>query len=640
MAVFEIAKIQVRRGQENQTGIPQLDPGEFGWAEDTENLYIGKRIVEGAHSDENSRILTKRDYDNLFAIIAHNSGGSVASTSTYRYRDSVPFSVIASTSSLVGAKLDTSVSLLDFIPKTVLLPWQDSPTAVLDITSYLDRAIKDLFSNATLSDNARRILKIPAGKFSVNTDRTDQAIKLPPYTSLVGEGPGITTVLALSTSTSVFQTTTGTNFAKNANVLIENMTISYANTFSTAPMIVLDNTTNSSVKRVNFKVNGATTMTEYGSAIAIRGSGQTSGIEPCSKVTVEKCQFSHVGTAVSVDGSVTGVVAENNIFETLNLGIKFLSTTTRGPTKAIISKNKFENITREAIFVGTLTNRASHISDSNTFNTCGGGTGGLTEYLTTNTGVTPVVSFFAEGCVSINDNFNRQLIGSTNTDAVFYYNPLIEGRTTISNGGVYTTIINNNTTIVNFPIINGDQLLNIRYKVYDDLYNYSRSGFLTMNIAKPTDSIVTATAIVSQVLAGSNILTVADNTATRSISTGDVITAVIGGVTRVTKVVDVTPSGGNLNVRAANIANDLIPVNTTATFSRSYPAFGSVSDYYDYSYTDLWPGAGADQAAPDAVPGVHPAFNVSDPINGYISLTCISNSSDIYTMEYQYDIQT
>ena len=29
MAVVEIAKIQVRRGQENQTGVPRLDPGEF-----------------------------------------------------------------------------------------------------------------------------------------------------------------------------------------------------------------------------------------------------------------------------------------------------------------------------------------------------------------------------------------------------------------------------------------------------------------------------------------------------------------------------------------------------------------------------------------------------------------------------------
>lgn len=41
MAVIEIAKIQVRRGQEQQTGVPPLAGGEFAWAADTENLYIG-----------------------------------------------------------------------------------------------------------------------------------------------------------------------------------------------------------------------------------------------------------------------------------------------------------------------------------------------------------------------------------------------------------------------------------------------------------------------------------------------------------------------------------------------------------------------------------------------------------------------
>lgn len=639
MAVFEIAKIQVRRGQENQTGIPQLDPGEFGWAEDTERLYIGKRIVEGANSDENSRILTERDYDNLFSIVASSLSGTVSSTSTtYRYRDTIPYKTLASTGSHFSTKLDTFVNLVDFIPKSVLISWQETTGARLDITTYLETAIQNLYAS-TLT-NMQRTLKIPAGNFTINTDRTEKAIKLPPYTSLAGEGPGITTLLALSTNTSVFQTTTSTVASRSANISIENMSIKFVNTFSTSPLVLLENTTNASIQNVNFAVLNSTTMTEYGVALALRGGGQISGVEQSSKVTVERCTFSNVGIGVEVSGSVTGFVAENNIFENLNQGINFLSTTTFGPTKAVITKNKFENIVKEAVFVGTLTNRAGHISDSNTFNTCGGGDQGLTEWLTTSTGPTPVMTFFGEGCVSINDNFNRQLIGSTNTSAAFYYNPLVEGRTTISNGGVYTKTINNNTTVVNFPIINGDQLLNIRYKLYDDLYNYSRSGFLTMNIAKPSDSLVTATSILFQVSSGSNIITVADNTGTRAITTGDYITAVVSGVTRNTTVANVTPSGGNLNVQTTNVTAGVITATTIVTFTRGYPAFGSVSDYYDYSYTDLWPGAGSDQAAPDAVPGVHPTFNVSDPSRGYISLTCQSLSSDIYTMEYQYDIQT
>ena len=61
MAILEIAKIQIRRGQENQTGIPQLDAGEFGWAEDTEHLWIGKSVAEGAPDNNNTRILTEGD---------------------------------------------------------------------------------------------------------------------------------------------------------------------------------------------------------------------------------------------------------------------------------------------------------------------------------------------------------------------------------------------------------------------------------------------------------------------------------------------------------------------------------------------------------------------------------------------------
>jgi hypothetical protein len=161
-----------------------------------------------------------------------------------------------------------------------------------------------------------------------------------------------------------------------------------------------------------------------------------------------------------------------------------------------------------------------------------------------------------------------------------------------------------------------------------------------MNIAKSSDSVVIATQLVSNVNSGSNILTIVSNTATQAITTGDTVTIMISGRNTSTTVAQVTPSVGGLDVRVARVAASLIPSGTTATFTRSYLAFGSVSDYYDYSYTDLWPGAGADQDAPDAVPGVHPAFNVSDPNRGYISLTCQSLSSDIYTMEYQYDIQT
>ena len=112
MAIIEIAKIQVRRGQENQTGMPQLDSGEFGWAEDTEHLYIGKRIADGAVDDNNTRILTENDLVNIFSLIA--PGSSVASTSTYKYRDTLPTGYINSVITSIGNKLDDSANLTDW----------------------------------------------------------------------------------------------------------------------------------------------------------------------------------------------------------------------------------------------------------------------------------------------------------------------------------------------------------------------------------------------------------------------------------------------------------------------------------------------------------------------------------------------
>jgi hypothetical protein len=68
MAILEIARIQLRRGLENVDGVPTLAPGELGWAQDTENLWIGKSTDEGAADNFNTRILTEKDL-NLFESI-------------------------------------------------------------------------------------------------------------------------------------------------------------------------------------------------------------------------------------------------------------------------------------------------------------------------------------------------------------------------------------------------------------------------------------------------------------------------------------------------------------------------------------------------------------------------------------------
>lgn len=62
MAVVQISKIQIRRGKEQETGIPQLASGELAWAVDTQRLYIGNGAVsEGSPAVGNTRIVTTAD---------------------------------------------------------------------------------------------------------------------------------------------------------------------------------------------------------------------------------------------------------------------------------------------------------------------------------------------------------------------------------------------------------------------------------------------------------------------------------------------------------------------------------------------------------------------------------------------------
>ena len=63
MAVVQISKIQVRRGQKNSnSGIPQLSSAEFAWAVDSQELFIGNgSVLEGAPYVGNTKVLTEHD---------------------------------------------------------------------------------------------------------------------------------------------------------------------------------------------------------------------------------------------------------------------------------------------------------------------------------------------------------------------------------------------------------------------------------------------------------------------------------------------------------------------------------------------------------------------------------------------------
>jgi hypothetical protein len=142
VAVVQISKIQVRRGQKNTgIGVPQLSSAEFAWAVDSQELFIGNgSVAEGAPYVGNTKILT--EHDNILELAA-----------SYQFAETEP-SISLSVPRSLQTKLDEYVSVLDFgaVP--------DGSTDNLDA---FENAMNELFRN--LDSRFKKILYIPNGVY-------------------------------------------------------------------------------------------------------------------------------------------------------------------------------------------------------------------------------------------------------------------------------------------------------------------------------------------------------------------------------------------------------------------------------------------------------------------------------------------
>lgn len=185
--IVQISKIQVRHGKAAQ--VPQLSGGEFGWAIDSQDLYIGNgAVADGAPEVGNTKVLTEHDplsdYANYF----------YGSESTY-FRT-------------LQERLDDRIAVESFGVTTTGEPDDNSDN--------LQRAINELY----LSDNPT----LTPLYFGPGEYRFSRKINVPTHAILIGNGKNNTVLTSHDIDDGMFVTKTYGSTETNG-VVISDMTI-------------------------------------------------------------------------------------------------------------------------------------------------------------------------------------------------------------------------------------------------------------------------------------------------------------------------------------------------------------------------------------------------------------------------------
>jgi Pectate lyase superfamily protein len=234
MAVYQISRIQVRRGQANSgTGLPQLASGEMAWAIDTQQLYIGSGAVsEGAPAVSNIRVLTAQDLGlqgNLLGLAQYVYGSSNSSIITGPNANSP-------VGRTVNTRLDDQITTANFGTLA------DGAT---DDTAALQRAINQLFlnpsqvswQNTNSAVKTRAVLTMPPGNYY-----TSDTLYIPSYTNLVGAGIDKTIINYHPKQYSISGTSTYNNAILTTTVASSTY-VGYIVTCPASPTAIPNNTT-------------------------------------------------------------------------------------------------------------------------------------------------------------------------------------------------------------------------------------------------------------------------------------------------------------------------------------------------------------------------------------------------------------
>lgn len=368
MAVVQISRIQIRRGQKNTgSGLPQLASGELGWAIDTRELYIGNgSVAEGAPAVGNTKVLT--EYDDIFTL-----------ANTYEYKAEQGYiNTGPNTSSPIERslqdRLDDHVSVRSF---GVL------GDGITDDTVALQRAIDQLYLNPGNQANAssRVKLHIEAGEYLIS-----ETLQIPPYVTLIGAGSD-KTIIKQTGNQVAFQTVNGSSEPNNPasdssstflnqarEIHLEGISIeTVAN-----KALVLQSCRNSTFKDISLK--GAWQLSDglqtenVGITLNSLSTAVSSNDNKFENLKIENFSYGFE-SSWDINRNTLRYCTLNNLYygfvlgESTDLGATGQSI---GPVRTCITNSVFSNITKHGIWVKE---GKYNLSSNNSFYTVGVGQG-------------------------------------------------------------------------------------------------------------------------------------------------------------------------------------------------------------------------------------------------------------------------
>ena len=406
MAVIQISKMQVRRGQTAQTGFPQLSSGELGWSIDTQQLYIGNgSVAEGAPAVGNTQIITENNVSNLF--LYSKLGYTYGATLDYVTNTLVP-TVDNTVARTPQDKFDDFVNLKDF----------GDITTVTDHTSLIQKAI-----NYASNIAGGKPLYFPEQEYIVTS-----TIYIPALTEIRGAGAQKTVITNIGTFTT-FQTVgiDGTTFDSGTsistagnrpkNIRINGISVINSSTAAN-PLLRLDCASDAIIEQCEFVGDISTTASN---ALVMGIDLRDVAGYPANtldNLRLRDNKFISLSTAINSDYDPANIVIAENKFYNLDQGIIFgmdpMGVT--GAQHVQITNNTFEHINNQAIYSGSTS--TSFTNDINSTDNWFYDVGCNQKGDSTGTQVTEIIHFGSFGNYSKGDSFDRLEKLNVNTSYV------------------------------------------------------------------------------------------------------------------------------------------------------------------------------------------------------------------------------